>query len=434
MDQLTVKWLPRDTKWLPSVKNARHHVYIPLREAAPLQSCANGLLGNTYLPWSREAFTRINLVRHNGGHGKGSRHWVFYEIRHNSHLMWAVPCKFDEHDHVTPLFNLLTGRNDVLCNDEAHISSAMETAGTGSRVVSYLSAALLNMRKADLAQRDAKRNQEAKRKADLAQRDAKRNQEAKRKADHAKQQLKLRAEELTAQRKKIETQFDRDAEHHKQFYARRQQEEAAAEEATQASVGESSNGAEILNPQHDQDAALALLNELNGHELSWAADHPPPLHASEGEVAAWRNEVLELINSEWVSTDVERARELVEEKLLPQVGVQASLCACASCGIRMAERGYECWNVDELPKYFELDQKQLDDREALGTLELYDLHPVTGELRCEEAGGSGSSPQTCQVRYTCPFLAHSYCLTLCCLIESAQHIPLYEPLPSTMVP
>ena len=63
---------------------------------------------------------------------------------------------------------------------------------------------------------------------------------------------------------------------------------------------------------------------------------------------------------------------------LPHPGVQvqavidpeAPLCACASCGRRMA-RDYKKIPVDLLPDVFRLTREQLDQRDALGSIDLF---------------------------------------------------------------
>ena len=376
--------------------------YMP--EPPPLDdqdAAAARQLGSTdsFLPWGLQGFSALDgHVRQNRcKRGAHVVYWAFYLCRHDSRLMWALPCKMHdglpgqvlltELTHTSPEHHMAAvmagfdsaqhrnGLPNAIETDFALVEYRHMVAGVLEHVGRHRNEQKAASDKAKHAKHDAKRaggrpgNQ-----AKHAKHDAKRAGRDRAIADAVRAQRTRREH-----RRRYEESFDAAAEESKQMFDDVQELEADDEAATQAAAGEASSEAETLNPQHDQDAALALYNELNGHMLSWAADNPPPLSAGEAELAAWRAEVSELITSQMVSVDANHVRDLVEEQLLPKVGAGAHLCACASCGIRMAEHGYQCFSLDSLPNYFKLSEAERDDREKLGSIDLFSLSEA-GEL------------------------------------------------------
>ena len=120
--------------------------------------------------------------------------------------------------------------------------------------------------------------------------------------------------------------------------------------------GEAEDAEDILNPQRDPDACLSLYNELNGHAISWDAEHPPPLGASDEDMEAWRLLVKESIHQN-VHVGEEHVASL-KERADAVSNARTTLFACASCGARMVERGYECVKVRDLPPVFRYTDEQ----------------------------------------------------------------------------
>ena len=153
---------------------------------------------------------------------------------------------------------------------------------------------------------------------------------------------------------------------------REQQQEEAATTAARVGVdsvfGEREDQGRIGDPQFDPDASLALCNEVNGHEISWNAEHPPPQDASEEEVAAWEQCVIaDIRRYVHVSTEhVAACKEAVDRR----VSATATLCACASCGTRGVGTDYIERDVSELHSAFMLTSAQEQWRNRLGEITL----------------------------------------------------------------
>ena len=104
-----------------------------------------------------------------------------------------------------------------------------------------------------------------------------------------------------------QAEFEDDVRERKKSFAAKHKRNARADECVMS--GQGAGSTDPTDPQQDQIATLALVNELNGHELSWAADHPPPADASEEEWAEWRLEVKEMIEGHDVT---EKFRQRLE--------------------------------------------------------------------------------------------------------------------------
>jgi hypothetical protein len=356
--------------------------------------------GLAFLPWQANAFTNMRgLVRHNHGRQPNVMYWAFYELGHDNRHMWAVPCKvhqtslLSEPEHLQLHLELLTDvptdrlrelhQHNVLKTVQVMLDQVMLDKHRGQKAAQ--DAAALRKRQERAAQGQKPLDQKAL-DADALRKTQERAAQGQKPRDQkaldadALRKRRVRAEQNAEQMRENEI-TRRKIKQHLETYVERHAEEVQVGCATQATAGEAMDGAEPLNPQHDPDAALALLHELNGHELSWAADHPPRADASEDELADWRSEIRTLIDSQWVKVSAVQARDLVEEKLLPKIGVQAPLYACAACGCRTAEGGYVRHDVALLPEYFSLTVEQLAAREKLGHVGLFAIDPATGELQ-----------------------------------------------------
>ena len=176
------------------------------------------------------------------------------------------------------------------------------------------------------------------------------------------------------------------AEQHSIFVRRQalEQDTCAAKLGVDELFGEEEDAAAIGDPERDPDAALLLYHQLNGHQISYNASHPPAAGAGADVFESWRRSTIEDIQKYVSVTPMQQAE--IMRKFQHAVSATAPLLACASCGVRMAS-GYTRFDVRSLPKVFELTDAQLAERDNLGWCDLLDVRGEQPHPRIQDLEG-----------------------------------------------
>jgi hypothetical protein len=377
------------------VSPARQSLHMPSQAAARLVMSrpilgtqARHLSGRLpFLPSGVEALKRVNIVRVEERE-KPYTHWVFYECTEDNAFMWAMPfkgtppqakygCMVDtpyggkqgEEEGRRLVYGQMAGREEECKRVEAYATAAVN-AFKKVQEKDSMKARNAKRKEPSEEQKEAKRARDKAREETEEQREVRRARDKERVLTEEQREKKeakraaVRQERAKEANAKFVHEFGermRDAKEAIRFRTAKQSERATNVGPIDTSQDETQ---QLLNAQYDADAALLLYNEMNGHHLSWAAEHPPPMEASEQELELWRREVIdEVIQSRDVTVTPQRAAELME-MVQPSVSSTAALCACAACGVRMAS-GYERIGVSDLPNYFRLDDELIERLEAL---------------------------------------------------------------------
>ena len=300
-----------------------------------------------------------------------------------SSSMWAVPLK-KESGEWTPQWQKLT-REPI---DSIPGRSVIEEQ-IKKNIVDYDAVELGKMReRKSVAKRESRLNESPEVRAERQRRDGEAQAAARLNESREAQAERQRRDREARARKAAASQAEAAA---KEVAAVRTQRAAFQREAAEAADegdGEGEPGADgklkVGDFERCPHAALHLQNELNGHEITWDAEHPPDESASEEEHEAWVERMIKVIDDHVHVSLEEQAK--IYEKAQAKLSVEAVLPACASCGRKMCDEGYLELDVRALPSVFRLTDEQRQQREELGTLDVLELSDGDPHLRLEHIG------------------------------------------------
>ena len=140
---------------------------------------------------------------------------------------------------------------------------------------------------------------------------------------------------------------------------------SASRLAPERVLGPSDTDVLVGHPEHDSDAALALYNEANGHDIVWCAEHPPEPDAGATAWLDWEGQVKQIIDKYVATSDVCIASCVEEARR--RLDPHRPLHACASCGARHLGE-YHRVQVARLPNMFVMTKEQEHAYRSLGSV------------------------------------------------------------------